>query len=149
MDSENINEFFPESDETQKGHVRQILQGVGSTKVAEKDVTLTFIKMKDVYVQVSNQSKRQRQLHQTGKFLITSMGGSKYIMVAGELDRNYINAEPIKSGTTTNIKEAYLSIYNSRKATRVIGFVRIGASLITKHTKNSRIQYVRMDVELN
>lgn len=30
---ENVNKFFPESEETQKGHMKQTRQGVRSTKV--------------------------------------------------------------------------------------------------------------------
>jgi hypothetical protein len=38
----NISRHFPESDETQKGHMKQTKQGVRSTKVVDKDAMLGF-----------------------------------------------------------------------------------------------------------
>jgi hypothetical protein len=37
MTPENISRHFPESDETQKGHMKQTKQGVGSTKIVDED----------------------------------------------------------------------------------------------------------------
>ena len=45
--------------------------------------------------------------NQTGRFPITSSRGNKYLMVACELDGNYIDAEPIKSRKTKDIIDAY------------------------------------------
>jgi hypothetical protein len=39
---ENISRHFPESDETQKGHMKQTKQGVRSTKVVDEDAMLGF-----------------------------------------------------------------------------------------------------------
>ena len=52
---ENIARHFPESDETQKGHMKQTKQGVRSTKVVDEDAMLGFkqspgVKHKDVYL---------------------------------------------------------------------------------------------------
>jgi hypothetical protein len=40
LTSKNVNKFFPESDETQKGHMKQTKQGVRSTKVIDTDAML-------------------------------------------------------------------------------------------------------------
>ena len=97
-----ITNFFPESDETQKGHMRQQWQNIRSTNVPDEDELLTFmptpgVKHKDVYLWVFNTTKQILYTHQTGCFSVASSHGNKYIMVAVELDRNYIDAEPLQS----------------------------------------------------
>jgi hypothetical protein len=51
----DVSKHFPESDETQKGHMKQLKQGVRSTKVIDEDAMLKFkptpgVKHKDVYL---------------------------------------------------------------------------------------------------
>ena len=99
---ENINKHFPESDETQKGHMRQSRQGVRSTKVPDEDAMLEFtptpgIKKKDVYLRVVNADKRSMYTDQSGPFPRKSRRSNQYIMVAVELDGNYIDAEALKT----------------------------------------------------
>jgi len=84
MTPENISRHFPESDETQKGHMKQTKQGVRSTKVVDEDAMLGLqqkpgIKHKDVYLIVFDATKKSMYSDQTGKFPITSARGSKYI----------------------------------------------------------------------
>jgi hypothetical protein len=57
---------------------------------------------------------------QTGKFPITSARGNKYIMVAVELDGNYIDGEPLQSRTSKSLTKAYQAIFQRWKATGVI-----------------------------
>ena len=57
---------------------------------------------------------------QTGRFLVTSAQGHKYMMVAIELDGNYIDAEPLKSRKAQELTEAYKRIHARCKATGVI-----------------------------
>jgi hypothetical protein len=40
MTTNNIGKFFPESDESQRGHMKQTRQGVRSTKVIDEDAML-------------------------------------------------------------------------------------------------------------
>jgi len=40
MTVDNVYKFFPESEETQKGHMKQSRQGVRSTKVIDEDAML-------------------------------------------------------------------------------------------------------------
>jgi hypothetical protein len=52
---QNISRHFPESDETQKGHMKQTKQGARSTKIVDEDAMLGFkpqpgVKHKDVYL---------------------------------------------------------------------------------------------------
>ena len=96
MTVDNVNKFFPESDETQKGHMKQARQGIQSTKVVDEDAMLeaetdpkpTGIKFKDVYLRVFDTTKKAMYTDQPGCFPITSAGGHKYTRVAVELDGN-------------------------------------------------------------
>jgi hypothetical protein len=67
----NISRFFPESDETQKGHMRQQRQGVRSTRVVDEDAMLENpIKPgenhKNVYLRVFDTTKKLMYADQTG-----------------------------------------------------------------------------------
>ncbi|KAL7501954.1 hypothetical protein ACHAXN_000345 [Cyclotella atomus] len=113
----NVTKHFPESDETQKGHMKQSKQGVRSTKVIDEDAMLKFkptpgVKHKDVYLRVFDATKKAMYLDQTGKFPIPSSQGNKYIMVAVELDGNYIDAEPLKTQGTESLIKVYQAIFS-------------------------------------
>jgi hypothetical protein len=125
MTPENISKNFPESEETQKGHMKQTRQGVRSTKVIDEDAMIGFnptpgVKHKDVYLRVFDATKKTMYSDQTGKFPITSARGHKYIMVAVELDGNYIDAEPIKSRKAKALTEAYQAIFQRWKTTGAV-----------------------------
>jgi hypothetical protein len=112
MTPENISRYFPESDETQKGHMKQTKQGVRSTKIVDEYAMLGFkqqpgLKHKDVYLMVFDATKKSMFSDQIGKFPITSARGNKYIMVAVELDGNYIDGKPIQSRKAKSLTKAY------------------------------------------
>ena len=118
---DTINKFFPESVETQKGHMRQSKQGVRSTKVKDEEFNPPpGIKKKDVYLRVFDATKRSMYTDQTGQFPIMSRKGNKYMMVAVELDGNYIDVEVMKQRTTAELIKAYRKIYQRWKDTSVI-----------------------------
>ena len=121
----NINRHFPESEETQKGHMRQTRQGVRSTKVIDEDAMLGIqpkpgTKHKDVYLRVFYATKKAMYSDQTGKFPITSARGNKYIMVAVELDGNYIDVEPLKSRKAKDLTDSYQKIFQRWKTTGAV-----------------------------
>ncbi len=129
MSADNVNKFFPESDKTQKGHMKQSRQVVRLMKVIDEDAMLKAktrpkpmpgIKIKDVYLWVFDTTKKAMYTNQSGHFPTTSAGGHKYTMVAVELDGNYIDAEPIKSRTARELTKAYKQIYTRWKSTGVI-----------------------------
>ena len=114
---ENINKFFPESDEVQKGHMRQHKQGIRSTKVTDKDSAFTFnlmpgVKHKYVYLHVFDVTKKAMYTDQTGRFLIMLSRRNKYLMVTVEMDGSYIDPELLKSRNTRDLIGTYHSIYN-------------------------------------
>ncbi len=78
------------------------------------------VKHKDVYLMVIDATKKLIFSNQTGKFLITSARGNKYIMVAVELDGNYIDCEPLQSRLAKSLTKAYQAIFQCWKATGVI-----------------------------
>ena len=101
LTTKNISMFFPESDETQKGQMKQQKQGVISMKVVDETAALQFkpilgVKHKDVYLHMFNTTKKAMYSDQTGHFPITLSHGNKYLMTAVELDGNYIDADPIQ-----------------------------------------------------
>ena len=125
MTPQNISRHFPESDKTQKGHMKQTKQGVRSTKIVDKDTMLGFkqqpgVKHKDVYLMVFDTTKKLMFSNQTGKISITSARSNKYIMVVVELDGNYIDGEPLQSCSAKSLTKAYQSIFQHWKATGVI-----------------------------
>ena len=127
--ADSIGKFFPESDETQKGHIKQTRQGVRSTKVIDEDAMLEAetqlkptpgVKIKDVYLRVFDTTKKAMYTNRPGRFPITSAGGHKYTMVAVKLDGNYIDVKPMKSRSAKELTEAYKRIYARWRATGVI-----------------------------
>jgi hypothetical protein len=69
---------FPESDKTQKGHMKKQCQGVQSTRVQEEtEMTLPALpKMKDVYIKINNATETMHS-DQTGRSPTTSSRGNK------------------------------------------------------------------------
>ena len=105
--------------------MKQIKQGVRSTKVVDEDAMHMFKptpgkKHKDVYLCIFDATKKTMYTDQMDRFPITSSQGNKYIMVAVELDGNYIDCEPTKSRHAKDLTSAYQNIFARWKATGVI-----------------------------
>ena len=108
-----VRKHFPESDETQQGHMKRQRQGVRSTKKHTDDeqrTTSTTKKQNDIYIKVHNVTETMHT-DQTGRFPATSSKGNQYIMVLVEVDGNYIDAEPMKNRTEGSIIKAYLALW--------------------------------------
>jgi hypothetical protein len=73
-------------------------QGIRSTKQRVQPIVPppTLPQQSDIYITTYDTSNTL-YTDQTGKFPISSSNGHKYIMVAVELDGNFIDAEPIQS----------------------------------------------------
>jgi len=80
---ESVNKFFPESDETQKGHMKQTRQNVRSTRTKQVEqadhLPTPGIKHHDAYIFTYDATKKSMYTDQTGRFPITSSRGNKYI----------------------------------------------------------------------
>jgi hypothetical protein len=98
----NVTKFFPESEETQKGHMRGQRQGVCSTKEAESpnknQTIIPHIKKHDILILVYD-AKATMYSDQIGKFPVVLSKGNKYIMVLRDVDSNSLWAEPMKNQT--------------------------------------------------
>ena len=98
-----VNKFYPETDESSKGRMRQTRQGFCSTKekavVRDKTKEATLrTKQHEMYVRV-DQVKDTIYIDQTEKFPITSSRGHKYIMIMCEINGNAVLVEPMKNKT--------------------------------------------------
>ena len=109
-----VRRHFPESDETQKGHMKQQRQNVRSTKIKIENENQTQLtpekRMKDVYLKVHNANDTMHS-DQTGRFPATSSSGNQYIMVLVEVDGNYIDAEPMKNRTAGSMVKTYHTLW--------------------------------------
>jgi hypothetical protein len=111
-----VNKHFPNSNETQKEHVKGQRQGGQSTK----QKALDYIVAKDQNIKIKPGTENAPQSHikchedmfikvmdlantihsnQTCAFPFTSQHGNRYTMVAIHIDANYIFFEPIKNKT--------------------------------------------------
>jgi hypothetical protein len=132
LTAELIRKHFPESEETQKGHMRATRSGVRSTKkklaVEKKEVEVKIeeeaeesanptpqSKQRDIFVRILD---TQDDLHskiftdQTGPFPRKSSRGNQYIMVLVELDSNYIMIEPMTNRTAGEMVRVYQILIN-------------------------------------
>jgi len=108
-----VRKHFPESDETQQGHMKKQRQGVILTKQNadnEQHTTLSTKKMYDIYIKIHNVMETMHT-DQTGRFPAISTRGSQYIMVLVEVDGNYIDTEPMKNRTEGSIIKAYTALW--------------------------------------
>jgi hypothetical protein len=153
-----INRYFPDSDETIKGHLKGQRQGIRSTKPAALD---KIIANEEVRIKIEGEGSPFHQqipisktheaffrvddltdsIHtdQTGAFPFTSQRGNRYIMVAIHLDANYIFVEPMRNRTKEEMIRAYEKIINR---------MRLAGLGIKKHTLDNEAsdalkQYIR------
>ena len=73
-----VRKHFPDSDETQQGHMKKQRQGVRSTKQPAEDNQRTIPnakKMHDIYIKIHNVAETMHT-DQTGRFPATSTRGN-------------------------------------------------------------------------
>ncbi len=138
-----INRYFPDSDETIKGHLKGQRQGIRSKKQAALD---KIIENEGVRIKIEGEGSPLHQIpitktheaffrvddltdsihtDQTGAFPFTSQRGNRYIMVAIHLDANYILVEPMRN----RMKEVMIRAYE-----KIIHRMRSAGLGIKKHT---------------
>jgi hypothetical protein len=87
----NVAKYFPESEETQKGHMHGQRQGVRSTRVAEptEDIPTTIPHQKkgDILI-TEHEVKSLMYADRTGLFPAVSSLGNKYVMILHHVDSN-------------------------------------------------------------
>eukprot|EP00804_Cyclotella_cryptica_P008100 CCRYP_004591-RA/>CCRYP_004591-RA protein AED:0.17 eAED:0.17 QI:0/0/0/1/0/0/4/0/815 len=106
----NVKKYYPETAETQKGHLNQTRKNVRSTKAKPFEEVLSNQlcgkKEKDVYVKVYD-VRETVFTDQTGKFPTRSQAGNKYLMVLVDIDSSGILVEPLKNRTDPELTRAY------------------------------------------
>jgi hypothetical protein len=129
LTSQLINKHFPNSNETQKGHMKGQRQGVRSTKQKALDYILAKeqqIKIKpgtenppqshikrhdDMFIKIVDLADTIHSNH-TRAFPFTSQCCNRYIMVAIHIDTNSIFCKPMKNKTEGKMIVAYQRIVN-------------------------------------
>ena len=101
----NVNKYFPDSEETQRGHMRSQRQGVQSTQPAlprdnakDGQVTPAEPQKQDFIIKVYNVNQTL-YTNQTGQFLETSSRGNKYQICLHEIYSNTTWVDPLSSKT--------------------------------------------------
>eukprot|EP00804_Cyclotella_cryptica_P007463 CCRYP_002649-RA/>CCRYP_002649-RA protein AED:0.45 eAED:0.45 QI:0/0/0/1/1/1/2/0/120 len=88
---QNVHKHFPQSEETQQGHMRNQRQGTRSTKQAlpQAEPRTPLPQLHDIFI-------RTYDTHGT---LYTDQTGNRYQMILYHVDSNSIWAEPTKNKT--------------------------------------------------
>jgi hypothetical protein len=115
---QNVNKHFPESVETQKGHMKKQRQNVRSTKIKlptetvteETELTRTLAKQ-NIMVKIFNASETVYS-DQTGRLPVQSSRGNTSIMCFFDVDANYIAVEPIRSHHDNQMIPAYQKLWS-------------------------------------
>ena len=112
-----IKRHFPESNETQCGHLKKQRQHVRSTKQTHPNQRIKNTPHTEptpehgvIHVVIFN-SNNTVYTDQTGKFPITSNRGNKYIMIMYEVGSNCIDAEPFKNRSENELVKTYEILY--------------------------------------
>lgn len=110
----NVNKHFPESEETQKGHMRNQRQGVRSTKntrprTASEPVPAPeeppIEKKRDIFIKTF-EPRATLFTDQTGRFPQQSSRGNTYMMILYHVDSNSTWVEPMKNRTEEELIQA-------------------------------------------
>ena len=109
MSEEAARKQFPESDKTHQGHMRNIKQGIRSTKAKKPAetimlnndtvLTLPLKKQNDIFVSVRN-AKETMYTNQTGAISTRSRKGNQYVMILCKIDSNVIISKAMKNRTS-------------------------------------------------
>ena len=109
------NKHFPDSVETQKGHMKKQRQNVRSTKQAIKqpteneELTRTLAKQ-NIMIKVVN-TESTVYSNQTGRFPVQSSKGNTSLMVMYDVDANAIDAKPLRSHHDNQMIPAYQKLW--------------------------------------
>ena len=115
---EIVDKHVPESEETQKGHMKKQKAGIRSTSkqlIEPEDDGLQppqprQKKLKDIMVKVINTNDELAMkiyIDQTGRFPKTSVKGNQYIMVLCEIDSSGILVEPLRNKSAGEMTRAF------------------------------------------
>ena len=109
LTSKQVRKHFPVSLATPMGHLDQSHAGYNSTKLDRPCLQLMIVDK----IETASTLHRQGTVYSdlTGKFIIPSSRGNRYILVIFDGDSNYIFAEPLPSRTSHQIIKAYDKVH--------------------------------------
>ena len=125
LTAKTVEKYFPESEETQKGHMRSIKAGIRSTKkpiqqsmqegtpIEEEEEVPRNKKMKQLAVRVVNMAdffKETIDSDQTGRFPFRSSRGYQYVMIIAESDSDAIFYEPVRNKEAGSLVKAWTNV---------------------------------------
>ena len=145
MNPKNVRAHFPESEETQKGYLKNQRQGYRSTTRPAKrrpridvanvdtpvcppvvadakhqDMFMCTIDLKDeIQAKIYKRMKDRIYTDQTGKFPVQSSRGHPYIMVLINMDSFYISMEPLKTRHASQLVKTYQIMIDRLKACEI------------------------------
>ena len=112
LTEKNIARYYPDTFETQKGHMNQVRKNVRSTKGQRQPFEVANVaslrgqKARDIFTSVYD-VRETIFSDQTGQFPTRSQRGNKYVMVMVKIDSNAILLEPLKSRHDHELIRAY------------------------------------------
>ncbi len=120
---DNVNKHFPESVETQKGHMKKQRQNVRSTKqvvdlLSEDEELTRSVTKHSLVIKIFNAADTV-YTDQTGKFPVQSSRGNTSLMVMYDIDANAIDAEPIRGHHDGQMIPAYQNLWKRINRGRV------------------------------
>jgi len=125
LTSEIVQKYYPESEETIKGHASKNKSGLRSTKKpatrttnvitqtdtpSREEPAETIMKTKEIFVttyDIQDDFQKKMYTDQTGRFPTKSSRGNQYVMVLVESDSNAILVTPMKNRTSKEMINAY------------------------------------------
>jgi hypothetical protein len=102
LTEQNVSKYYPESDETLKGHMNQARKNVRSTKAKQAPLELAEYpkmrgkKVQDIYIS-TYEVRKTTFSNQTGQFPSRSKSGNKYIMIMVKINSSAILVKSMKS----------------------------------------------------
>ena len=153
LTTENVKKYYPETDETPKGHMNQTRKNVRSTKAKPAPMEtcntnkLRGKKERDIYTKVYD-ARNTMFSDQTGQFPKRSLRGNKYIMVMVEIDSNAILVEPMKSRKDAEMIRAYTALLARLKQAGIIPKKHVLDNEVSEKMKNIIRDEHHMQLEL-
>ena len=129
----HVNKYFPESEETQKGHMRNIHENTQSNTRAAKrksnhnsseahespKISETTEEINDIFIKVYDHTHTM-YTDQTGKFPVRSSRGQQYIVVSHHVDSNWTLIETTSHRTEGGLIGARRRILSRMKKQGIV-----------------------------
>ena len=156
LTEKNVNKYYPDTDETQKGHLNQTRKNTRSTKGARAAVAFEICnaaarlrgkKENDIYISTYD-VRETIYSDQTGQYPVRSQRGNKYIMVLVEIDSNAILVEPMKSREDKEMIRAYDALVQRLQAAGIKPRKHVLDNEVSNNMKHHIKQHHKFQMEL-